>query len=305
MMLRSTLLFMPLVLAAVSQNLRVGCNPNDTYSSGYYALDKGFFTGAGLNVDLETVSNGAAIAAGVSSGALDVGIAPPAVLANATLHGLPFVMIAGAGLATPASRNLHIIVARNSPIRTPKDLEGKTIGVNGLGIYDDYIDAWFEQSGADVKRVRLVEVNFNEMVPALDRGTIDAALIVEFSLVAARKQYDPRVIFEIESVVAPRFLNSAWFTTRDFAQRNPDLVRRFTTAIYAAQKWANAHQSDSAAILAKYSKIDPAIIRAMARVVWADALRPAEIQPVLDIAAKYGALARPVSASTLIYSAGA
>lgn len=304
-MLRSTFLFMPLVLAAVPQTLRVGCNPNDTYSSGYYALDEGFFSRAGLTVDLENIANGAAIAAGVSSGAIDIGIAPPTVLANASLHGLPFVMIAGAGLTTPQARDLHVIVARNSPIRTSKDLEGKTIGVNGLGIYDDLIDAWFDQTGADVKKVRLVEVNFNEMAVALDRGTIDAAVIVEFSLVAARKQYDPRVIFEIESVIAPRYLNSAWFTTRDFAQRNPDLVRRFNTAIYAAQKWANAHQGDSAAILAKYSKIDPDMIDAMVRVPWADSLRAADIQPALDLAAKYGVLARPVSAATLIYSAGA
>ena len=293
----------PRIVAAQSaQSLRVGCNASDTYGSGYFALDRGFFTQAGLNVDLETVTNGAAIAAGVTSGALDIGIASPGVLANASLRGLPFVMIAGAGLTTPQARSIHLCVARTSPIRTAKDLEGKTIGVNGLGIFDYLLDAWFAQSGADVTKVRLVEVNFSEMAAALERGTVDAAAMTEFALTVARKPYNPRVLYDIEAAVAPRYLNSAWFTTRDFAQRNPDLVRRFTSAIYAAQKWANANQSDSAVILAKYSKIDVDIIRSMTRVPWADALRPAEIQPVLDAAAKYGALAHPVSAASLIYT---
>lgn len=283
-------------------SLRVGCNPSDTYGSGYFAQDAGFFTRAGLSVDLETVTNGAAIAAGVTSGALDVGIASPGVLANASLRGLPFVMIAGAGLTTPQARSIHLCVARTSPIRTAKDLEGKTIGVNGLGIFDYLIDAWFAQSGADVSKVRLVEVNFSEMAAALERGTVDAAAMTEFALTVARKPYNPRVLYDIEAAIAPRYLNSAWFTTREFAQRNSDAVHRFVTAIYAAQAWANTHQSDSAAILAKYSKIDVGIIRSMTRVPWADALRTSEIQPVLDAAAKYGALARPVAATSLIYT---
>jgi NitT/TauT family transport system substrate-binding protein len=309
-MIRSAFLVAPLALTVLAraqaqtalQSLRVGCNASDTYGSGYFALDKGYFTQAGLNVDLETVSNGAAIAAGATSGALDIGIATPAVLANASLRGLPFVMIAGAGLTTPTARSIHLIVSRTSTLRTAKDLEGKTIGVNGLGIFDYMLDAWFAQNGADVSKVRLVEVNFSEMATALDRGTLDAAAITEFALTVARKPYAPRIIAEIEASIAPRYLNSAWFTTRDFAQRNPDLVRRFITAIYAAQKWANANQSDSAVILAKYSKIDLDVIRSMTRVPWADALRPSEIQPVLDVAARYGALARPVSAASLIYT---
>jgi len=47
----------------------------------------GFFAQAGLNVELQTLNNGAAIAAGVVSGAIDIGIAPPNVLANGYLRG--------------------------------------------------------------------------------------------------------------------------------------------------------------------------------------------------------------------------
>ena len=173
--------------------------------------------------------------------------------------------------------------------------------MNGLGILDFFLNAWFAQSGADVSKVKLVEVPFSEMGAALERGAIDAGAMTEFALTVARKQYSLQVLYDLEAAIAPQFLDSCWFTTRDFTQKNPDLIHRFDRAIYAAQKWANTHQSESAVILSKYSKMDVDLIRSMTRVVFADQLRAADIQPLLDAAAKYGALARPVSAAALIY----
>src|SRR5258708_36974156 len=81
--------------AAQLQALRVGATANDTYAEAYYAADMGFFTKAGLAVELTTFPNGAAISAGIAAGALDIGVSNPVQLANAIVHGVPFVFIAG------------------------------------------------------------------------------------------------------------------------------------------------------------------------------------------------------------------
>lgn len=310
-MIRSSFVTASLALLAAMQQpaesqaplptLRVGCTASDTYGSGYFARDMGYFNQVGLNVDLETLGNGAAIAAGVVSGAISVGIAPPNVVANGYLHGLPFAIIAAAGLTTPTARSIYVCASKSSGIRTARDLENKTIGVNGLGILDFQLDAWFAQAGADSSKVKLAEVPFSEMGSALARGTVDAATMTAFSLTVARKQYDLQVLGDLEEAIAPQYLDSCWFTTRDFARDNTDLLRRFTRAIYAAQRWANGHHDESAVILSKYSKIDVTIIRSMSRVLFAEQLRVSDIQPLLDAAAKYGALAHPVSAQVLIY----
>jgi NitT/TauT family transport system substrate-binding protein len=282
--------------------LRVAATANDTFSSAYYALDEGFFSRNGLVVDLQTMQNGAAIAAGIVGGAVDIGVATPVTLAIANLRGLPFVILAAGSLSSSKNPALVLCVKKTSSIKAPKDLVGKTIALNGLGVgLDLALDAWLANGGADPKSVKFVEVRFSEMGAALDRGTVDAAEFTEPALTVALKQNNIQIIGDVDAAVAPQFLNSCWFTTRQWADAHPEQVKRFVRAIYDTQRWANGHGNETAAILSKYSNMDVALIRVMRRSPWADQLRASDVQPFLDVAAKYGGLARPVDATSLFY----
>lgn len=283
-------------------DLRVGANANDTYASPFYAREEGFFTRFGLNVDLQTMSNGAAIAAAIVAGVVDVGVAVPVTLANAHLHDVPFVIVAAGAMSLPTVPALRLCAGPTSSIRTPKDLEGRVIAINALGVGADFqLHAWLSESGADFSKVKLVEVPFAEMGAALVHGTVDAALLVEPAYTVALRQYNLRVIVALDTIVGAPYLVSCWFTTREYADKHLEQIARYTRAIYFTQRWANGHKPETAAILSKYSKLDIAVARAMTRCEWADSLRPADIQVYLDMAAKYGGLARPVAATDLIY----
>lgn len=136
---------------------------------------------------------------------------------------------------------------------------------------------------------------------ALERHTVDAAVLSEPAFTVAAKENNIKMFANVNTAIAPTYVSSCWFTTKPFAQAHPEHVRRYVRAIYDAQKWANAHQDLSAAILTKYSKLDISLTRAMTRAHYAEALRASDIQPFLDIELKYGGLAAPVSASDLIY----
>ena len=112
---------------AQTATLRVGATANDTHGEAYYALDMGFFANAGLAIDLQTFPNGGAIASAIASGALDVGVGNPVQLANGIAHGIPFVYFAAGGLYDTAAPTTVMCVAKDSPIRDPKDLEGKAV----------------------------------------------------------------------------------------------------------------------------------------------------------------------------------
>lgn len=284
-------------------NLRVAANANDTYASPYYAQDQGFFSRNGLNVDLQTIANGAAIASAVTAGAIDIGVAVPVTLANAYLRGLPLVIIAAGSISLPSAPAIRLCVSKTSTLKTAKDIEGKTVALNALGVgLDLSLHAWMAVNGGDFSTVKLVEVTFSEMGAALDRGTADAAVFAEPAYTVALRQYDIQSLAALDSVVGAPYLVSAWFTTRDFADKHPEEIARFTRAIYATQNWANSHHPETAVMIAKYSKLDLNIARTMTRCAWATQLRPADIQVYLDIAAKYGGLPRPVSATSLIYT---
>lgn len=311
---RSTFLTLPAGLAAASLprpafaqapaplSLRVAATANDTYASAYFAQDEGFFTRAGLNVDLETMNNGAAIAAALSAGSMDVGVATPIILANAFLHGLPVVIVASGALSVSGVTSVALCVAANSPLKTQKDFEGKTIAVNALHTGTEVnLEAWMTQGGSDISKVKLVEITFAAMGPALEAGRIDGAVMTEPAMTVAIGANHAKILVDLDNVIAPVYVNSCWFAMRDFAQKNPEKIRRFQSAIYAAQKWANAHKPESGAILAKYSKMDPDLVRRMHRTTFAETLRVADIQTLLDFSTKHGLLPRPVSAAGLIY----
>ena len=136
---------------------------------------------------------------------------------------------------------------------------------------------------------------------ALERHTVDAAVLTEPAYTVAAKEHHIKMFANVNTAIAPVYVSSCWFTTRPFAQAHPEHVRRFARAIYDAQKWANAHQDLSAEILTKYSKLDISLTRSMTRAHYAEQLRAADIQPFLDISVKYGGLSAPVSANDLIY----
>ena len=76
---------------------------------------------------------------------------------------------------------------------------------------------------------------------------------------------------------------------------------KFAAAIRKAAIWANAHPKDSAVMLTKFTKLDPAVAATMGRAVYATSLEPAEIQPVLDNAVRYGMLDHPLDANEIIW----
>lgn len=272
---------------AQAATLRVGATANDTYAEAYYAQDMGFFTKAGLTVEITTFTNGAAISAAVASGALDLGISNPVQLGNAVSRGIPFVFVAGAGLYNTAAPTTVLCVAKDSAIKTAKDFAGQTIAVSALKDLTDLARSeYLEQNGVDPTSVKTIELPFSQMGPALARGTVAGAVISEPSLSASQGNGQTTVFAKVFDAIAPHFLISGWFTTRDWYAKNTALAKRYAAVMYDTANWANANHDQSASILAKYSKITLATMHAMTRSTYATTLNPQLIDPMLKLAAK-------------------
>jgi ABC-type nitrate/sulfonate/bicarbonate transport system substrate-binding protein len=70
--------------------LRIGVNPVDAGGQAYYAQDLGPYAKSGLpSVDVQTMASGAAQAAAVAGGSIDISIANIVTLAQAHAKGLP------------------------------------------------------------------------------------------------------------------------------------------------------------------------------------------------------------------------
>lgn len=293
--------FSPRAAVAQTAPIRLGAAINDSYAEPYFAADAGFFDRAGVNVNITTFPSAPAMITAAVGNAIDVGTADVIQVGNAVNHGVPLAFFAGVGLYSSAAPTTYLCVTKESSIRSAKDLEGKTVAVVALtSISTITVHEWLHQNGADPGAVKFFEIPFSSMAPALARGTTAAALISEPFVSMSKDAL--RVLADTQHVIAPTYYISALFASRDWISQNAAPAKRFRDALYATARWANTHQSDTAVILSKYTKLDVDRIRAMTRVRFATALDPKLMQPVLDFAYKNGALDKQVSAKALIAS---
>jgi NitT/TauT family transport system substrate-binding protein len=290
---------LPKTAGAQTPVIRIGQNANDAFGEGYYSAEQGYFSAAGLNVEITTFANGAAQAAACAGGAIDVGLGEATELANGIIRVLPFVVFAGGVMYDSAAQIQALVVAPDSNIRTAKDFEGQTIAVPALvSISSMAVKQWLVKSGADLSKEKFVELSQPAMTPAVVRGTVAGAHIGEPFLSGAGPAI--RKVAIPAEAIARSYLINEWFTTRDWLAANGATARKLANAIYDTARWANGHQNDSAVILSKYTKIEVEKIRGMARAKYATALQPQLIQPVLDMAFTYGGLPRHVDAAEMI-----
>jgi len=280
--------------------IRVGSLAADTYAEAFYALDLGLFSQAQLAVEIIPFSNGGAMASAVAGGSIDIGIADASELANGRNRGIPFVLIAGGGLYTSSSPTSTMCVAKSSSITRASDLEGQSVAIISLvALVTAAVKSWLVQSGADLAKIRFLELPMSQMPPALERGTVAAAVISEPVMSAALRS-DIRILGKPFDSIGKRYMTSEWFTTADWLSKHIDAAKRFAGAIYAAGRWANSHHDESARILAKYAKLDAAGLAHVNRCEYALDLQPALIQPVLDTALTFKVLETATNARSLI-----
>ncbi len=284
--------------------LRIVLFPGETSATAYYAKELGYFTKAGIDAQITEVKNGAAAAAAVAGGSMEIGFSNPLSVAQGHDRGLAFAIIAPAALSranAPASNGL-IVVAKTSALRTAKDFNGKTFAVDVIGgLPHISVRAWIDKNGGDSTTVKFVELAFSEIHPALDSGRIDAGEINAAFDPAIGKPNDPmRLIGNSYDAVGPRFCSSVWFTTTDWIKNNPALFRKFIGVMRDAAVWANGHPKESATLLAPHLKQTPEEIMASTRVTYGTDLTPDLVQPVIDVAAKYGYLKSAFPATDMI-----
>ena len=289
----------PLNATAQSSEIRMGSNPSESYAEPYYALDAGFFSRAGLNVQVQSFANGAAIAQAIIGGALDVGLTDVISIALARVRNIPLVYFAPGVLYSSAAPTSTLCTTKESSLHVAKDLEGQTIAVNALKSMSECgTREWMRLNGADPSKAHFVEIPPPAIVPAILRGTVAAGIVSEPA--HSQSGDSVRAISHPYDSVGKKFFITSYAANRDWLAQNGPLAHRLLQTIVDAGRWANANHATTAQTLAKYAKIDPAQLQRMTRVTLGDSLEPAYIQPVIDVAVRYDIVARAVAANDII-----
>jgi NitT/TauT family transport system substrate-binding protein/putative hydroxymethylpyrimidine transport system substrate-binding protein len=144
------------------------------------------------------------------------------------IHDLGLAREKGAdlvGVFPLVQRPLAAVIARPG-IRTPRDLEGRRVGVTGLPSDVAVLRSIVRGAGGNPDKVETVTIGFNA-VPALLGGRVDAATAFwNAEGVALRAKRPGFREFRLDDYGAPRYPELVVAATRRTVQSRPELVRR-------------------------------------------------------------------------------
>jgi ABC-type nitrate/sulfonate/bicarbonate transport system substrate-binding protein len=280
--------------------LRIGSVFADSYGTPFFAKTAGTFARAGFELDLNNMANSGAVAAALGGGSLDLGTGDLISGVNAIIKGVPNLLVAGLGLYRSEDAGIILAVDKNGPIRQPRDLTGKTIGIPTLvGLTTASLKNWLPQNGVDVATVKLVEISQAATVPGLQRGTIDCGLLGEPFLTPNKELI--RDVGHPLDAVAKEFVQSVWYAAKAWVDADRERARRAIAAIYETARWCNAHQAETFQILVNEAHLDGEKLKGMVRTPFATGpLTVAMVQPVLTAGYNGKIFDRLIDANTLI-----
>lgn len=267
-----------------------------------YGSNQGFFKKHGLKLDIETGAGGAAIIPGVVSGDYAIGGSNIVSVMLGVSKGLPIQMVtSGTGVGEGEKEDFSaILVPSDSGIDKPADLAGKTIAVNTLkNISEVTVKTALENKGVDPSSVKLTELEFPEMLPALKRGEVDAVHEIEpFVTLGIQEGFTPIVYPYVAT--KPGMQIGSYVTSKPYLEKNSDVVEAFRAGIADT---AAAIEKDPEAFrkaLPDLTELSPEAAEKATLPVWRAHIDEETLTFVSEQMVKYGLLDKPADLNQVI-----
>ncbi|MFC6167041.1 sulfonate ABC transporter substrate-binding protein [Acinetobacter terrestris] len=182
----------------------------------------------------------------------EVGEAPPifAQAANANL-----VYVANQP-AMPTAEAL--IVQKDSPIQSIKDLKGKRVVLNKGSNVHYLLLKLLEAHNLKLDDIQVVYLPPADARAAFEKGAVDAWVIWDPFFAAAEQQIGARVIANGENLVKNY---QFYMADRKFAEQNPEVVKAVINELNVAADWMTKNQDEAAKILEKPTGLDASILK--------------------------------------------
>jgi putative hydroxymethylpyrimidine transport system substrate-binding protein len=202
--------------------------PNADHAGIYAAKDKGDFSRAGLDVQIQTPSDPSAPLKLLAAGKVDLAVSYEPELLLARDKGLKLVAV-GALVQQPLT---SIISIGKHAISDPKQLAGKTVGTAGIPYQSAYLKAILARAGVDPSSVKEVNVGFN-LVPAMKTKKVDATLGAFWNYEGVQLRLDkerPKII-RMDKVGVPTYQELIIVARQQDLAKGGERVRRFMRAL--------------------------------------------------------------------------
>lgn len=284
--------------------VRVGVVPSVESAPVMVAMSEGYFKAEGLTVETTIITGPAAAVPQVESGALDLAQTDYATVFRTNEVGKKFKIVCGLHQAAPGS--YAITVKAGSKIRSVADLRRRKVAIpNVTGLGPLALTAALKRAGLALSDVVLVETPYPEMVNALEKGRVDAALTAEPYVTSGRLSERTRVLADAMPGKFANLYTAGVTATDKWISRNPRTLAAFQRALAKARQLIANDPQRVRDVLPRYTKLS---MEAAANVTFGSyppKLDLAELQRVADLAYAYKLLEHPVADAGIAVTKGA
>lgn len=270
--------------------------PNAVHSGVYSALAADYYEEAGVDLKVQPPGESTDAPKLLAAGRVEFAILDIHDLGIARERGIDLV-----GVAPIVQRPLAAVIARaDGPVRRPRDLEGRRVGVTGLPSDEAVVDSEVEADGGDPAAVDRVTIGFTA-IPSLAASKVDAVTAFwNAEGVALRRQGVPIRVFKVDRFGAPPYPELILTTSRQLLEEDPELIDAVveeTERGYAlAEHDPNAALDDLLAANPELERADQqAQMRALLPILAPEPFDPDVLREWADWDLQHGLLEKPLS----------
>jgi ABC-type nitrate/sulfonate/bicarbonate transport system substrate-binding protein len=200
--------------------------PNAVHAGIYRALAAGYYREQGIDLRVVTPSASTDTLKLIDAHSAQFGLADGSDVAGLIAHGGD----AQAVMAIVQRPLGGLIASASEHLRSPADLQGRTVGITGVPSDTAVLDTEVRHAGGNPRRVHVVTIGFGG-TQALAAGRIDAFTgFIPDDGVQLQVSGHPITAFALDRNGGPAYPGLVAFTTRGLIASDPALVRGFVAA---------------------------------------------------------------------------
>lgn len=247
-------------LARAATKIRVGKAISEAFS--FVPLDIGIETGIfekhGLDVEKYDFAGSAKLQQGLAAGSIDIGLGSGPELAFIA-KGVPAI---GVAALADAPSLLTVDVAKDSPIKSVADLQGKTVSVSTVGSLTEWlVHELSRQQGWGPNGIKTLPIGTDvSQISALKTHQVDAVVIDVAAAYRLEEAGSTRILFRFGNLVRDFHIHVI-YANRAFLDKDPEAVREFLAGWFETIAFMGQNKEKSVAIASRVMGVSPAIAR--------------------------------------------
>ena len=243
--------------ANAQEVIKIGC-PTKTYFPTILATvakEKGLFEKEGLKPEITIYRGGGETFEAIAAGSADLGTVAVPLIATSRKRGVLTKIVAANG---DEWSGWILGVKTDSPIKSPKELDGKKVGITSSGSGTDTLALWAQS--VDKVTFQRIGVGGGGLIPNLLNNNLAAAVIyspLSYQVVSEGKV---RVLTDFATAMPPNLIGGWTATEKNLTDRRA-FIQKGLNALYGALEYMRNNPDYAIKTIATNNELSPEIAK--------------------------------------------